>query len=369
MKRRLMFFVFLILALLVVYLQPVFFPRQAQTIRPHDSQATGEGTITNMQADPVAAEGFATEIGSSLKDFEKTHGAPIISYDSGYGFTISRYETEETGFLEVNSEDGEVVAIKSTGIDGQEIAPFSLNMSMGDLAAITMLFPNFTIDDEGAEIQIELMEEDLNYRPLLVFDNGVYGILFFNRNSELYGVMYLTKDMLLKLAPYNLISGEVPAMKAQATEWGEINQAKIDQGFQLLNALRLQEELPLYETTYTLQGQGRDFLTRFLKNPQKHLSESRYESFRKVTEDASNEVFMVTGSEFTDLAKAVGVADIQGFFETPCYDLTFQILSWYSDPYMHARFMEEQKQAIAIGISQQNMVILFEDVAETEDSD
>ena len=198
MKRRLMFFGFLILALLVVYLQPVFFPRQAQTIRPHDSQAAGEGTITNMQADPVAAAGFATEIGSSLKDFEKTHGAPIVTYDSGYGFHISRYATDETGFLEVNSVDGKVVAIKSTGIDGQEIAPFSLNMSMGDLAAITMLFPNFTIDNEGAEIQIELMEEDLNYRPLLVFDNGVYGILFFNRNSELYGVMYLTKDMLLQ---------------------------------------------------------------------------------------------------------------------------------------------------------------------------
>ena len=369
MKRRLMFFVFLILALLAVYLQPVFFPRQAQTIRPHDFQATGEGTITNMQADPVEAEGFATEIGSSLKNFEKTHGAAIVSYDSGYGFLISRYETAEDGFLEVSSEDGKVVAIKSTGIDGKEIAPFSLNMSMGDLAAITMLFPNFTIDNEGEEIQLELMEEDLNYRPLLVFDNGVYGILFFNHNSELYGVMYLTKDMLLKLAPYNLVSGEVPAMKAQVNEWGEIDQAKINQGFQLLNTLRLQEELPVYETTYTLQGKGRDFLTRFLKNPQKHLSESRYLSFQNVTEKASNELFMVTGSEFTDLAKGVGVPDVHGFFETPCYDLTFQILSWYSDPYMHTRFMEEQNQAIAIGISQQNMVILFEDVTETEDSD
>lgn len=369
MKRRFIFLGFFVFALLVVYLQPVFFPRQAQTIRPQNSQATGEGTITNMQADPVPAAGFATEIGSSLKDFEKTYGQPVDSYDSGYGFTISRYETDATGFLEVSSKEGKITAIKTTGIDGEKIAPFSLKMTMGDLATITMLFPNFTIKDGDEEVKIELMEEDLSYRPLLVFDNGIYGILFFNSEAELYGIMYLNKETLLELSPYNVVSGEVPLITPKADSWEEIDQKKADQGFQLLNTLRLQEELPQYETTYTLQGQSRDFLSRFLKSPDKFLEESRYASFQRVTEEASNEVFMVTGNEFSDLAKAVGVPGIQGFFETPCYDLTFQILSWYSDPYMHTRFMEDKNQAIAIGITQQNMVILFEDVAETEDSD
>lgn len=369
MKRRFIFFGFFVLALLAVYLQPVFFPRQAQTIRPQDSHVTGEGTITNMQVDPIAASGFAMEIGSSLKDFEKTYGKAIDSYDSGYGFRINRYQTAENGFLEVNSKEGKITAIKTTGIDGDEIAPFSLKMTMGDLAAITMLFPNFTIKNGDEEVKIELMEEDLSYRPLIVFDNGIYGILFFNSDAKLYGIMYLNKETLLELSPYNVVSGNVPFMTAQIDKWEEVDRKRVNQGFQLLNTLRLQEDLPQYETTYTLQGQSRDFLSRFLKNPGKFLEESRYTSFKKATEEASNEVFMVTGSEFSDLAKAVGVQNIQGFFETPCYDLTFQILSWYSDPYMHTRFMEDKNQAIAIGISQQNMVILFEDVAETEDSE
>lgn len=369
-KRWLIFVILLLASLTVVYLQPIFFPRQVQTIRPHDSQIIGEGGNTSLQVEPIPAEGFAKLIGKSQKEFERTYGSPIVSYDSGYGFSINRYQTElVNSFLEVSIRKGKVAAIKTTGINGADIAPFQLQMSMGDLAQITMLYPNFTIKTGEAEVTIELMEEDLNYRPLVAFDNGTYGILFFNNNSELIAVAYLTKEMLLELAPYNLTDGSATAMTPAADDWESVNQQKETQGFRLLNILRRNEALTPYETTYTLQGQSRDFLTRFLKKPENYLSGSRLDSFTRVTQGSGNEVFIVGGKEFEELAAALEVSGVYGFFETPCYDLTFQILSWYSDPYMHERFIKDGTQAVAIGISQQNMVILFEDRAATEDSE
>lgn len=369
-KRWLIFVILLLASLTAVYLQPIFFPRQVQTIRPHDSQIIGEGGNTSLQVEPIPAEGFAKLIGKSQKEFERTYGSPIVSYDSGYGFSINRYQTElANSFLEVSIRKGKVAAIKTTGINGADIAPFQLQMSMGDLAQITMLYPNFTIKTGEAEVTIELMEEDLNYRPLVAFDNGTYGILFFNNNSELIAVAYLTKEMLLELAPYNLTDGSATAMTPAADDWENVNQQKETQGFRLLNILRRNEALTPYETTYTLQGQSRDFLTRFLKKPENYLNGSRLDSFTRVTQGLGNEVFIVGGKEFEELAAALEVTGVYGFFETPCYDLTFQILSWYSDPYMHERFIKDGTQAVAIGISQQNMVILFEDRAATEDSE
>lgn len=370
-KRWFIFLLFLVLAFLVVYLQPIFFPRQVQTIRPQDSQAIVEGGNTTLQAEPIAAAGFAKLIGKPEKELEKQYGKPTESYDSGYGFTIKHYQSDEPGYLEASIKDGKIAAVKTTGIDGEPIAPFQLNMSMGDLAEITMLYPNFTIVNDDEAVEIELMEEDLNYRPLVTFDNGTYSILFFNAESKLIGVMYLTTEMLLKLAPYNLVQGTPPKMEATVSEdqWEPIDQAKEKQGYQLFNLLREQDQLERYDTTFTLQGQSRDFLSRFLKKPANYLEENRYENFRKVTEDASNAVFMLSGQEFSEVARAVEVPYIDGFFETPCYDPTFQILSWYSDPFMHNRFMKKDPQAMAIGISAQNMVILFEDVKATKDSD
>lgn len=369
-RRWLIFVALLFITLIVVYLQPIFFPRQVQTLRPHDSQVVGEGGNTSLQVEPIQAEGFAKLIGKSQKEFERTYGSPIVSYDSGYGFWINRYQTELTNsYLEVSIQEGKIAAIKTAGIDGTDIAPFQLKMSMGDLAQITMLYPNFTVKNGEEDVSLELMEEDLNYRPLVAFDNGTYGILFFNNDSELIAVAYLTAQMLLKLAPYSVTDGTVTAIQPTEENWEAIDQQKETQGFRLLNILRTNENLPNYDTTYTLQGQSRDFLARFLKKPESYLDGTKLESFLRVTEDAGNEFFIIGGKEFEELAAALEVPGVYGFFETPCYDLTFQILSWYSDPYIHTRFTKESPQATAIGISQQNMVILFEDRTSTEDSE
>ena len=68
---------------------------------------------------------------------------------------------------------------------------------MQDLTKITTIYTNFTFEYHDTEVGIELMEEDMNYRPLIAFDNDTFAILFFDQTTNgLFSVVYLDKDSL-----------------------------------------------------------------------------------------------------------------------------------------------------------------------------
>ena len=73
-----------------------------------------------------------------------------------------------------------VQAIKVIGQGGTHpYAPFSIGMTMTDLTELTMIYPNFTLSQNDRSVRFELMEQDMNYRPLVAFDNGTFAVLFF----------------------------------------------------------------------------------------------------------------------------------------------------------------------------------------------
>lgn len=373
MKRRGFLFVgLLVIALLAVYLQPVYFPKKPA--KPRETIAedtTVDGTSTALKYEPIKAQGYAAYIGKSLDSLTARLGKPVKSYDSGFGFFVNVYRTaKEKEYLEVNVTDKKVRAIKVIGQDADDLAPFKMKMSMNELTNITMLYPSFSIDYNEQTINFELMEEDMNYRPLIAFDNGTFAILFFNQNnSQLFGAMFLDKDMLLKLSPYQVADGKVPQFEETSADWEQVNRSKEEQAFIITNALRSQDKLENYQTNFTLQGKADDLQVNFLEKPDKYLDESRRETYRRMHDGVSNQPFLITSDEFDNLLKIQKFTGLQGFMEEPCYDLMFQLLTYYSDPYIHTKFMDESPQAIGIAISKRNMVVLLEKIEKTEDSE
>ncbi|MGD1370448.1 CAP-associated domain-containing protein, partial [Enterococcus faecium] len=97
------------------------------------------------------------------------------SYDrltSGVGFETRYYENKASHLtFEVNVQDSMVTTVKVLQTGPADITPFYLGMTMQDLTKLTTIYTNFTFEYHDTEVGIELMEEDMNYRPLIAFDN------------------------------------------------------------------------------------------------------------------------------------------------------------------------------------------------------
>lgn len=369
MKRRLIFLLLLFIAILVVYLQPVFFPRQAPA---YDNQTNKDVSQTSLKYEPIKVSGYASLIGKNSSELTNILGKPLVSYDSGFGYRVNTYKTEnKTSYIAANIRNGKVAAVKVAGNDDKHTTPFKSGMTMNDLTKVTMLYPNFSLDYNGEKIQFELMEEDMNYRPLVAFTNDTFAILFFNqKKSQLMGITYLDKQMLLELAPYTSIDGQLPKVhKTQLTDWDEVNRLKETSAFELLNVLRQLESRSIYTTNFTLQGRADDINADFLKKPRKYLNEERFKQFERMKDVTNPQPFLIVSDEFDQMLKKMKIPAVAGFYYRPMMDTMFQIMSFYSDPYLHTRFLSEGQQKVGVGIAEDNMVILLEDTEETEDSE
>lgn len=371
MKRIGLFSVILLGTLAGFYMQPVFFPPKAGEKQPTEQQFE-EKQRTAWKYQEMKATGFSTYINHSINDLEKTFGKAADKADSGFGFETRYYHDVSGDYFEVNVEDGKVTAVKVLKGNNQMIEPFSFGMTMQDLTAYTTIYTNFTFDYHGEEVGLELMEEDMNYRPLVAFDNDTFAILFFDQtNGELFATVYLNKESLLKLLPYQVFGRNLPVYKVDsAADWTAINQKKMEKSITLLNFLRRRDRLPMYETSEELQRTASSVLSNFLTAPEETLNDERMVDWEKAAQSISTaREFNLTNNEMQDLLKNNEVTDAEGLFSHPIIDPGFSFLFWYSDPFNHDRFMTENQDLLSIAFSKENVLVLMkEDQTKGSDS-
>jgi flagellar hook-basal body complex protein FliE len=371
MKRIGLFSVILLGTIAGFYMQPVFFPPKAEEKQPTEQQLE-EKQRTAWKYQEMKATGFSTYINHSIDDLEKEFGKASDKADSGFGFETRYYHDVSGDYFEVNVEDGKVTAVKVLKGNNQMIKPFSFGMTMQDLTAYTTIYTNFTFDYHGEEVGLELMEEDMNYRPLVAFDNDTFAILFFDQTSgELFATVYLNKESLLKLLPYQVFGRNLPVYKFDtAADWTAINQKKMEKSITLLNFLRRRDHLPMYETSEELQRTASSVLSNFLTAPEETLNDDRMADWEKASQSISTaREFNLTNNEMQDLLKNNEVSDAEGLFSHPIIDPGFSFLFWYSDPFNHDRFMTENQDFLSIAFSKENVLVLMkEDQTKGSDS-
>lgn len=370
MKRRgLLFCGLFVLALIIVYLQPVFMQNAS------DSRMTIENPIkapTTMNYEPIEAQGLAELIGEPVSDFEEIYGLPVQTYRSGYEFEIRVYnQLDDQQYVEINTDGESVQAIKVIGAGGSSLAPFAMGMTLTDLTELTMIYPNFTLTQNDRTISFELMEEDMNYRPLVAFDNGTFAVLFFDQETaQLQAITYLDQTTLLKLAPYPLTEGERPLFQVSQT----IDQAQADLeketlAFVIIDKLRNQIGLESFVQDTQTHQDAVGLLADLTNNLSDHLTSQRIHSYQRALSSEKTSNFVLTNDEWQELLAAKELEASASIFEAPVYDPTFTILSWFSNPRFTERLTHEQSEKIGIAFSEANMVVLVqEDVEGTEDS-
>ncbi|MGM9904536.1 hypothetical protein A5844_000250 [Enterococcus sp. 10A9_DIV0425] len=371
MKRVSLFMLILTIVVTAFYLQPVLFPPQLKSTT-QDQQMGSQNQLTSWKYQELIATGFSTYIGQSIDQLEKEIGQPKDRLTSGFGFEIRYYQQPADQLvLEATIHGNKIETIKVLNGTSTSAAPFKLGMSMQDLTDLTTIFPNFTFEYQETEVGIELTEEDMNYRPLIAFDNGTFAILFFDQNTGgLFAIVYLNKDSLLKLLPYQVFGEGLPHYQPDmAVDWEEVNQTNEKVVTQLFNRLRKKNELPVYDQTIEFTAEAHLLLDHFLNYPEEVLSESRLAEWQYVLSTGQTTArFSLTSDELNDLLKSKHVQVTTGIMMHPVIDPTFSFLLLYSDSYYHDRFLNEKSAQLGIAFSKENMLVLMQEKEETSKS-
>lgn len=370
-KRVGLFTAIFFLVVVAFYMEPVFFPPKTE-IKNDRTQQIEENQMTTWKYQELQATGFSTYIDQPVSKLEADFGSAYDRLASGFGFEIRYYQdAEKQLLLEANIQENKVKAVKVLNSANDQIAPFSFGMTMQDLTAFTTIYTNFTFDYQKEEIGIELMEEDMNYRPLIAFDNDTFAIMFFDQTTNgLFAVTYLDKESLLKLLPYQVFGDNLPTYQLdKEADWDEINRVKEQKGTELLNQLREEDSLPAYRQMLLFEEKTKHVLSSFLTKPEDHLTPERVGEWQAaVTSSKTMKRFSLTGDELTDILEKNQLKQTTGLFTHPMIDPTFSFLQWYSDPYTHERFMSESADTLAIAFSKENVLVLLQEEQE-ESSD
>lgn len=352
-------------------MQPVWFPQDLAEDQS-TKQVNKEPPATNLNYEPIQTAGFANWIGQDLDEFEKAYGQPEESMTSGFSFTINRYEVDD-GLLEVNTKDKRIKSIKYLGENNDDIEPFKFGMTMNELSKITMVYPNFTIDYHDQSIDLELEEDDMNYRPLIAFDNGSFAILFFEQTQEesrLYAVDYLDSETLVKLAPYTVANDEVPYYKQERdVHWNKIDQFKKRQTSRLIQLLRQKNDKPAFSLDSQLQASSEDLLNTFDKDKEDILMTERLQELQRF-EESEPGTFILNDTEMSDLLAELKDPSISGHLELPVYDPSFSVLSLYSTPVLKDQLLRADDASLAVAFSKENVLILWKELeSQAEESE
>lgn len=373
MKRFLAFMGVLFVVLVIGYLQPVFFPAE----KPKQVADSGMRDVshTALPYEEIATSGFAEYIGKKTDNFINQFGEPIEKQKTGMGYDLWIYGERDADYFEINVQDEKVSAIKAFN-NSKEVIPFSIGMNLSDVSEQMTIFSNFRFTYKENDYSIELMEEDMNYRPLIAFDNKTFAILFFDHaDGRLSAITYLNKESLLTLMPYQMVEGEaLPILMTEAQSG--FDPVKSNQAIRTINLLRSKEDLPTYSANTESQRNAQKLFDTLVKNEKTILSSERAEIWQFSKEQATSQaIFTLTNSEYQKLLKAgqLNKRDATGMYTEPVYDATFTILSWFSDSLYHSRFAHDETENIGVAFSNASMLVLLQEseseISQTEESE
>ncbi|MBO1298750.1 MULTISPECIES: CAP-associated domain-containing protein [unclassified Enterococcus] len=372
MKRLGLFIATLLLVTTALYLEPVVFPPKLETSTQDQQLMGNQNQVTSWKYQELSATGFSTYIGQPVTKLESAIGSPKDRLTSGFGFEIRYYQDPINQIvLEANIQNDQVEAIKVLNANATSLAPFSVGMTMQDLTEITTIFPNFTFEYEDTEVGIELTEEDMNYRPLIAFDNGTFAMLFFDQDTGgLFSTVYLNKKSLLKLMPYQVFGEGLPQYQVdESADWESINQSRERVVTRLLTRLRHEAELPDYYHSPEFMIQTDVLLTDFLNKPEEWLADNRLAEWEMASQTAQTTVrFTLSNDEINRLVEKRQLDQTTGIFMHPIIDPTFSFLLLYTDPYYHDRFLDKEPTQLGVAFSKENMLVLMQEKEETSES-
>lgn len=370
MKRLLRFLVIFVLILILAYLQPVFFSKKVEKEARPPVELASENPHTALPYLELDATGFANYIGKPVTSIKEIYGEPQAIKAAAVGDQWLIYGDTQANYFQILVRNNIITSVFVLG-DGDDLSPFEMGMDLADISDITTIFSNFSFTFNEKEYEVELSEEDMNYRPLIAFNNGSFAILQINQETgKLLAVRYLNKEFLLEMMPYELSSGQKLAMPlAPDLNWEEINQSNSEQLLTILNILRERNDFPVYTQNLALKTLAAKQLAEFLEHPERVVEEPKrlnlWQEFR--TESNKAQSFPFSKAEYSRLIAPKSAEEVKGILTLPVYDVPWLMLNWYDTPIFQTEFKHQNDREVGISFSK-DVVLFLVSEAQTTDS-
>src|SRR5699024_8114934 len=216
-----------------------------------------------FKQEKIPLSGIGLYIGQPIEKIQEEFGKPLRIDPTLYGYDWWVYGENEQDYFQVGvSTDGKVTNIFVLGAQ-LDASPFKIGMDITEIYQLTMFYPTFSIDYQEDTYTLELSENDLNYHPLIPFENQTFAILMFDRKTnEVNAIRYLDKRSLLQLGVYEITSQTpIPAVEYQENDFKEVYKSNQQEILTILNSLRQRYEVPVLTYDTALTNMANDIFT------------------------------------------------------------------------------------------------------------
>lgn len=364
MRRIGEFILVFLIVLAFFYMKPVVLSqRSPNSVEELVVNEVKPQTKSNQQNE-LNATGLATIIGLSEKQLKEKMPNPKNEWVVGIDKKWLVYGDKNTDYYQVELTDDKVssVFVLGTKVD---VSPFSMDMTLGDISEITTIYPNFEFDYRDKKYEIELTEDDMNYRPLIAFDNGTFALLHFNYDTgKLLGVRYVSKSTLVEMIPYQL-NEEVSLQPVELTDeqWNQFNQANTEQMFTILNIMRERVNRKPYKLDAELALESKKALEEFNADPKLVIKkEERLDQWQeKVDSSNPSDSFILVDEELERLLKLGKPIDkgTHGLFVQSMGDVPFIVSNWFVNRFDQQEINDAKDEYIGIAFNKNQVLVLF----------
>ena len=364
MKRVIEFFVCLIVVFSIVYMKPVI--SASKNTKPSNDLSIEKVKMTHKSVPyyELNTTGMANHIGKTKEEFLKDFPNPKkiwSSYDQSE-WLVYGDSTKDYYQVEIKNHLVSSVFVLGNMVDS---TPFTMDMNLVDLAEITTIFSNFNFEYGDEKYEVELTEDDMNYRPLVAFNNGTFAILHMNQlTGKLMAIRYLDKQTLLSIMPYQMEQENQVKIKhvAKDSDWKKINEANREQLTTLLNLFREKDEKRKYHLDTLLQTKSGKGMQILVEKPETIITgEAHFSDWEKVMEQQSETIFLLEREEMLKLTKEVELKGKKehAIFYAPVNDVPFMITNWYGSRFYHEEIDHKKDSTIGMTFDKEKALIFF----------
>lgn len=364
MRRIGEFLLVFLIVLTFFYMKPVVLsqksPKSVDELVINEIKPATKST----QHNELNATGMATIIGLSEKELKEKMPNPKKEWVVGVDRKWLVYGDNATNYYQVELTKGKVSSVFVLGTD-VDIAPFNVDMTLGDVSEITTIYPTFEFDYKDKKYEIELTEDDMNYRPLISFDNGTFALLHFNYDTgKLLGVRYVGESTLVDMIPYQFSEeSSTPPVELTDEEWKNFNQANTEQLLTILNIVRERINRKPYKLDTELVLESKKALVEFNKDPKLVIKkDDRFEQWQEKVESSNpSDSFLLVDEEMERLLKLGKPVDknTHGLFVQSMGDVPFIVTNWFVNRFDQREIKDSKDEYIGVAYNKNQVLVLF----------
>lgn len=277
--------------LAIYYLPEIISKNQTDIITPKEESASIESgsfdyQTTELEPEQLRVLGLGSYIGKNVESFTKNFGDPKRIDPTIYGSEQWIFGEDETDYIQLGVDNGVITELFALGSD-LNVAPFKIGMSITEVFQIASFYPTYSVESQDKQVTLELTESDLNYRPLVAFDNQAFAVLMMDRSTnKINAIRYLDSSSLLRLGVYDDGSAEDEdySIAVDEAEQKTISEANKRQVYELVNILRQRNGLTVLSPNDALSEAAQ---TIFIDQETQQTSSGQVEEESSFTESNS----------------------------------------------------------------------------------